>query len=175
MNIFFLHRLAWLAAIMHCDKHMKMIVEAAQMLSTALFKHTGSADLMPMRADGKTPYSGKAHPHHPSTLWVGLTRANYEWLCELAESLLEQNQIRYGKEHGCTDAIHHLRRMAEHIPDLTGGQMTPVPLAMPDEYKQPDRVQAYRQFYFHDKRRFARWDKGTPAPNWWRNMEAVIV
>jgi len=37
---------------------------------------------------------------------------------------------------------------------------------MPDQYKSDDTVQAYRDFYIHDKSSFARWNRGVPAPQW---------
>jgi hypothetical protein len=37
--------------------------------------------------------------------------------------------------------------------------------AMPEEYKNPNPVQAYRDYY-HTKE-FASWCKGIPAPYWW--------
>ena len=181
MNLFFLHRLAWLAGIMHCDKHVpKMIVETCQMLSTALMKHTGLGELMPMRVDGKTPYSGNSYPHHPSTKWVGLTRANYQWAVDLGMSLLNEYEKRFGKTHGCTDALHHFAQNADWIPDLTDGVITPMALAMAtqydyiiEEHQHTDRVQAYRDFYVADKIRFAKWEKGTPAPRWWKEALAI--
>ena len=47
------------------------------------------------------------------------------------------------------------------------GEQTPPPLCMPDEYKCDDYVQAYRNYYMAEKRYFAAWGKGVPAPAWW--------
>lgn len=72
MNIFVLDKSPHLSAWALADVHVnKMIVESMQMLTTALHQ-TGvlSADHLPFRADGKTRYSGNAHPHHPCTKWV---------------------------------------------------------------------------------------------------------
>ena len=42
MNIFHLHKVPKVCAEYHCDKHVvKMILETAQMLSTAYQKHCG--------------------------------------------------------------------------------------------------------------------------------------
>ena len=54
--------------------------------------------------------------------------------------------------------------MAHLIPE---GKLTPFAQAMPDEYKNECAVTAYRDYYIHDKSRFAKWEKGTPAPDWW--------
>jgi hypothetical protein len=42
---------------------------------------------------------------------------------------------------------------------------------MPDEYRDDDAVKAYRAYY-HSKQ-FAKWEKGTPAPEWWRGVEVT--
>jgi hypothetical protein len=42
---------------------------------------------------------------------------------------------------------------------------------MPDEYKDENVVKAY-QAYYHSKQ-FAKWEKGTPAPDWWRGVEVT--
>ena len=49
------------------------------------------------------------------------------------------------------------------------GGLTPFALAMPDEYRDDNPVVAYRRYY-HSKQ-FAKWEKGTPAPDWWRGVE----
>jgi hypothetical protein len=71
--------------------------------------------------------------------------------------------------------LHHV------IPD---DGLTQFALAMPDEYRPkpvdgeivyhayPEHaVQAYRRYY-HSKQ-FAKWEKGTPAPDWWRGVEVT--
>jgi len=49
--------------------------------------------------------------------------------------------------------------------------LTPFAQAMPDEYKDENVVKAY-QAYYHSKQ-FAKWEKGTPAPDWWRGVEVT--
>jgi hypothetical protein len=49
--------------------------------------------------------------------------------------------------------------------------LTPFAQAMPDEYRDDDAVKAY-QAYYHSKQ-FAKWEKGTPAPDWWRGVEVT--
>ena len=69
MNIFYLHRDPVAAAQMQCDKHVvKMILESAQMLSTAHRVLDGDT-----YADLRGMYK-LAHKNHPSTRWV---RSNY--------------------------------------------------------------------------------------------------
>jgi hypothetical protein len=44
---------------------------------------------------------------------------------------------------------------------------------MPDEYKGDDTVVAYQKYY-HSKT-FAKWDKGRPAPDWWKSLTGTII
>ena len=68
MNIFHLHKDPKICAEYHCDKHVvKMILETAQMLSTAYHNNfIYNYNLY------KT-----AFPKHPMTIWVGDSGANF--------------------------------------------------------------------------------------------------
>ena len=62
MNIFFLDKDPQFAAQSLCDKHVpKMLLESAQMLSTALHSHTMGIS---------TGIYKEAYPNHPMTKWV---------------------------------------------------------------------------------------------------------
>jgi hypothetical protein len=51
--------------------------------------------------------------------------------------------------------------------NITEGELTPFPQAMPNEYKNPnDAVAAYRDYVIHEKH-YAKWDKGVDKPVWW--------
>lgn len=132
MNIFALDVVPRVAAEYHCDKHVvKMCLEAAQMLSTAA-------------GVGYRP----AYQNHPCTLWVSHRLQNYQWLWRLCHALGVEYNYRYGKVHKSHILLH------EELPyevDLPAGPMTNWPLAMPDVYKQPDPILAYRAYYRGDK------------------------
>ena len=184
MNIFVLDLDPVLAARMHCDKHIpKMCVEAAQMMASALRRHGATDEQMPLTKSG-TPYKG-GYAHHPCTVWAGDTRANFDWLAEHALVLCEEYTSRFGKTHACVQPIERMADMGSIIPE---GDLTPFALAMPDEYRprtwatkttqEPimrscgdTAVQAYRRYY-HSKQ-FAKWEKGTPAPDWWQGVEVT--
>ena len=53
-----------------------------------------------------------------------------------------------------------------HQPELG---FTPPAQAMPEEYKRTgsDYVAAYRGYYLGEKIRFATWNRGRTAPDWW--------
>ena len=67
MNLFYLHRDPVEAARMQCDRHVvKMILETAQMLSTAHIE-----------LDGIQVAYKATHKNHPSTVWVRSSAAAY--------------------------------------------------------------------------------------------------
>ena len=75
MNIFFLHRDPQWAANSLCDKHIpKMLLESAQMLSTAVQNYTDRIEEL---------YK-PAYPKHPMTKWVGFNRDCFRWALENA-------------------------------------------------------------------------------------------
>ena len=171
MNIFVLDLDPVTAARMHCDKHVpKMCVEAAQMMASALRRHGATDEDMPLTKSG-TPYKG-GYKHHPCTVWAGDSRDNFTWLARHAQALLKEFESRFGKEHACWRPIIKMNilimDMRKVIPN---NRLTPFAQAMPDEYRDDDVVKAYRDYY-HSKQ-FAKWEKGTPAPDWWRGVEVT--
>ena len=167
MNIFVLDTNPITAAEMHCDKHVpKMCVEAAQMMASALRRHGATDEDMPLTKAG-TPYKG-GYAHHPCTVWAGDSQENWSWLAHHAMQLCEEYYKRFNKMHACTDPIYHMIGLQKIIPDT---KLTPFAQAMPDEYRDDDAVKAYRAYY-HSKQ-FAKWEKGTPAPDWWRGVEVT--
>ena len=180
MNIFVLHENAFTSANMMCDKHIpKTVVETAQMLASALRRHGATDEQMPLTKSG-TPYKG-GYAFHPCTVWASVNRSNFQWLAWHGEALLDEYYNRFGKVHTCHNAIYQMSAMTSMLPD---GDKTPFALAMPDEYRPVDNnwqdlyhaegqvaVNAYRRYY-HSKQ-FAKWEKGTPAPDWWQGVEVM--
>lgn len=109
MNIFVLDTDPAIAASYHCDQHLhKMILESAQMLSTAMWKWYPES----------RPYIYKpAHENHPCTLWVRKSVSNAAWLAHLMQELQE---IRYSigcEEHAAMKIKSHFWNWApENIP-----------------------------------------------------------
>ena len=197
MNIFILDTDPATAAQMHCDKHVpKMCVEAAQMIASALRRHGATDEDMPLTKAGK-PYKG-GYKHHPCTVWAGDSWPNFVWLSIHAISLCAEYRKRFGKDHACLVPIMQMESQGRHYIYKEKmnwseqgnyiGELTPFALAMPDEYRprtwttkttqEPimrscgdTAVQAYRRYY-HSKQ-FAKWEKGTPAPDWWRGVEVT--
>jgi hypothetical protein len=162
MNIFVLDKDPIKAAQYHCDKHSsKMCIELFQQLGSAVIRHGATIDIMPLTSKG-TPLKGGYH-NHPCTRWVGDTKSNYEWAAIHALELCNQYTYRYGKIHSCQKGIEQLYKMIDLIPT---GELTNHPQAMPEEYKNPDPVIAYRTYYINDKKDFSKWKMGN-IPEWW--------
>ena len=103
MNIFYLDRDPKVAAEMHCDKHVvKMILESAQMMSTAHRVLDGDT-----YADDKKLYK-MAHKNHPSTIWVRSSSRHYDWMFQLWVHLLAEYTARYDKFHKSELLLHGL-------------------------------------------------------------------
>ena len=147
MNIFHLHKDPKICAEYHCDKHVvKMILETAQMLSTAYHRHF----------DNGIELYKTAFPKHPMTIWVGNSGANFFWTVKLLDQLLYQYTLRYNKVHSTIKISNMLNKTYKYWHELTG-DFTPPPQCMPDEYKHKDYITAYKQYYIGEKKRFAKY------------------
>jgi hypothetical protein len=161
MNIFVLDNNPRLAAQMHCDKHcVKMILETAQMLSTAhRVYNTPQAEQV---------YK-QAHLNHPCTKWIRESKGNYNWAWALYHELLVEFRKRRGKGHKSGEIIHLLAHTPSEMPSLG---LTPFAQAMPPQYKRKDAVEAYRAYYKGDKAALAAWDwPNSQQPNWWESND----
>jgi hypothetical protein len=150
-----------------CDQHIvKMPLEEAQMLCTALWHHA------PEYAEARSLYK-PVHQKHPCTLWAMETQANYQFAFQLYAAMLQEYTYRYGKEHGAGRHYHALEFGVCKIPE---GLITPHPQCFSghDDLKTDERwpIMAYRAFYVVDKLRFARYNKGREMPFWMKGEVA---
>lgn len=160
MNIFILDKDPVQAAQLQCDKHVvKMVVESAQMLSTAHRLLDGQETRKPSKS-GKTMrkyydlYLGQddlemetllmanVHEKHPCTIWSMINTANYDWHWQHLNALCKEYTYRYATEkepykmHSVerinpTIGISLLGMLRTHPRNLPkSNQMTPFPLAM---------------------------------------------
>jgi hypothetical protein len=152
MNIFVLDLNPELAAKYHCDRHViKMILETAQLLSTAHWKTGGTA-----------PYKA-THASHPCAKWARESIENYSWLCVLGLELCKEYTKRYGKVHKTQSVLEWL---STNVPNLPKKPLTPFAIAMtPDYVVEGDVVASYRNYYKGAKTSFATWK--TQSPPWW--------
>ena len=165
MNIFYLSDCPQEAAESHNDKHcVKMILESAQMLSTA---HR--------ELDGDVPdiLYKSTHKNHPSTIWARSSKQHYDWLYRLFRQLSAEYTLRYSKSgnwgrdlkvHKTWDKLGKiLKTTPKNIKD--NGWVDP-PQCMPDHCKKPDTIDAYRNYYLTEKSSFSTW-KYSQQPTWW--------
>ena len=154
MNIFVVDNDPKIAARDLCDKHViKMILESAQMLCSAF-------------ESGEAPYK-RSYYNHPCTKWVRESQTNYEWLLTHAYGLCEEYFLRYGKIHKSLDAIDWCDNNSHKLGLDQELGLTPFAQAMPDEYKNDDVTQAYRDYYNGEKSYFAKWAYSS-APRWFK-------
>jgi hypothetical protein len=159
MNIFFLDEDPAIAARMLCDRHnSKMILESAQMLSAVADRY------------GHPTLYKVSHKNHPSTLWAGDRRANWEWLVAHAMAMSGEKLRRTGNFHKSTVVVHWYKEN-NYGPPEDGMPMSPPAQAMPEIYRHENPVIAYRNYYLGAKQFFKdgkrpTWKNASP-PNWW--------
>ena len=90
---------------------IKMCLESAQLLSTALRVHG---------------YKGSdiyriAHLNHPSSIWTRTTKGNYQWLLAHFKALCEEYTRRTGKTHASSKLLPVFEANVHLIP--TGERM----------------------------------------------------
>jgi hypothetical protein len=169
VNVFYLDTKPNVAAMYMCDKHVvKMTLESAQLLATAF--HVLDMGSLPKK-DG-SPYL-PTHINHPCNVWARHSIHNLAWLVCHARQLAIEYAKRYGKVHGSLGAIDKAYRMYSLYygsPEAQWQQHELPPMCMPEQYKQSDRVEAYRDYYRKDKAGFAKWKLSQPY--WWEMSNA---
>ena len=120
MNIFYLHEDPVRSAQLHCDKHVvKMIIEYAQMLSTAhrMLDGTQYIDQSSGRRIKRwrlaNPYMESflykaSHINHPSAVWVRENAIQYQYMYDMFVALCDEYTYRYGKVHMTDDKLREM-------------------------------------------------------------------
>lgn len=184
MNIFVLSRHVRTCARMHCDQHVvKMPLESAQLLSTALYAAT--PDTWRVLHERGLAYK-PTHLNHPCAMWTRTCLNNYLWLGALGLELCREYEYRFGDRPHRGELAGELRRhksgaVIEALRDamltaIAGGEqplprqrcITPFPLVVPDDCLADsggDPPRAYRLYYARHKAGFARWTR-RERPEW---------
>lgn len=180
MNIFYLSKCPKESAVFMNNKHVvKMILETAQLLSTAHRLLDGNqTEISTENKNGKqrkkkiwqlddknlndSLYQA-THINHPSAKWVRESDKHYEWLFNHFSALLQEYTYRYEKTHKSSGLLSLLQKMPNNIE--CNGFVDP-PQAMPDDVKNTDSVTAYRNYYMIYKNHFAQW-KNRDVPYWY--------
>ena len=192
MNIFLLDFDPKRAAQAHADKHVvKMLLEACQLLYTAHWAfaypklleckapiHLAKAQkALPVPESIQTapvsltrpdePGFRPCHIHHPCAKWVRESIDNYDFTARLAIELAEEFKFRYPKKgpHACEK---HAIWLHWNPPlDIPSIALTPFVLAMDEQYKREDPVEAYRNYYLTAKKEKGLLEyKFRPPPSW---------
>ena len=180
MNIFYLHKDPVESAKLHCDKHVcKMIIEYAQMLSTAhrMLDGTEWIDSSSGRRikRWKHPNSNMdgmlykaSHINHPSAIWARESAIQYQYLYDLFVALCDEYTHRYGKKHSTDTKLRVILAMApKNIPDKPFTQPTPAMSHFPQCVVKNDSLASYRNYYREAKSGFAVWTK-RDVPYWYK-------
>jgi hypothetical protein len=152
MNIFVLDYDIMKCAAYHNDRHcVKMILESAQMLSTAC------------RLSGLDVGYKATHINHPANKWTRNSLYNWLWLRELVINLNSEWKRRFNhhENHKSYEVV-----MSLPYPKINDIGLTDFAQAMPDQYRNKDTVDAYRNYYIGEKRDIANWKNNIPW--WWK-------
>ena len=136
---------------------IKMVLESAQMLCTALHLN-GASHLAQYK---------KTHANHPSNVWVRETRSNYEWLLTHFKALCDEYTLRCNKVHATSHLYNNLVLGSQYIPV---GPLTPIAncAARKDlgiDCKHIENVHLAYKLYL-----IQRWKLDTRSPKWGNTM-----
>jgi len=160
------------------DRHVvKMILEAAQLLSTAhrvidgvqytdKTKTGRSVKRWRLSDSRETSLYSATHINHPSAVWARESNNNYNWLwCYLDEHCREYTR-RYGKVHKIEES--GLKGILAALPNnIPVGYKTQPPSAMDAKYIiSEDAVVNYRNYYKVGKAHLHSWKAPATAPDW---------
>lgn len=128
MNIFHLDTTPQLNARSHADKHvLKMGSELTQMFASR--DHGGRI----LNLDGEPSKGG--FPHHPCTVWLHYSKANWSYGLQLLHSLIQQCKLRGYKTDDLQNKFEQISSLPAEFRPSQGTQqsgLTEIPLAMPD-------------------------------------------
>lgn len=181
INIFYLDEDPRQCAEWMVDKHVvKMIVETAQLLSTAHRVMDGLEVQLELEKDGKVRRKkvwvlddhrndilyNATHINHPSAVWVRESVENYNWLVDHLYALGTEYTFRYGKKHATIEKCFYTLQSPPH--GLRTWDWTQPPSAMDQSFIiSDDPIVNYRNYYKHGKANLHKW-KNREAPDWIR-------
>ncbi len=161
MNVFAVDRDPVRAARALCDRHVvRMTLETAQILCTVARTRFGQ----------RAPYRA-THPNHPCVVWAAARRANWDWLVAHGLALADEYERRFGRVHASRAVIARVARRGPSPSAIRRRQ--PFAQVLPEQYRGPDAVGAYRRYYAGDKARFATWRPPSRPPRWWPGVAAA--
>lgn len=179
MNIFFLDESPRQCAEWMVDKHVvKMIVETAQLLSTAHRVLDGIEVQLELEKNGKRRKKkvwvlddsrndllyACTHINHPSAIWTRESVENYNWLVDHLHALGQEYTYRYGKKHATIEKCFYPLQSPPF--GLRTWDWTQPPSAMDERYIiSDDPIVNYRNYYKYGKAKLHKW-KNRDMPAW---------
>lgn len=157
MNIFVTDDCPFVCAIALDNRRLvKMILETAQLLSTALSKYISSELYEEFKLYKPT------HVKHPCTLWASLNRSNFKWLLSHLKFLGQEYTYRYNKVHKSMGLYNAFERLVDNIPvgDLTKFANCTRVLGKVDYRDMEDVCLAYRRYMIY------KWKNDNLVPKW---------
>ena len=186
MNIFILDTDPKKAAQMLCDKHIpKMIVESAQMLSTAHRMLDGTQAQRKSRSGKRIIntyvfndvrdelFYAAVHHNHPCTKWTMESLDNYNWHYHHFANMAAEYHYRRERQHATWQKMGMI--LAAHPENIPKAGLTEFAQAMnhyPECKVEGNAVQAYRNYY-HTAKPFAKWEWKRQAPDWWEGYKGA--
>jgi hypothetical protein len=181
VNVFYLDECPKQCAEWLVDKHVvKMIVETAQLLSTAhrildgqqVIVHLQHKDTGKVRKknvwilpDNRNDIVyACTHNNHPSAVWCRQSVENYNWLVDHLFALGQEYTHRYGKKHATIEKCFFTLQSPPH--GLRNWDWTQPPSAMDGTYIiSDDPIVNYRHYYKYGKTKLHAW-KNRSVPTW---------
>ena len=181
MNVFYLDEDPKQCAEWMVDKHVvKMIVETAQLLSTAhrvidglelkvLLRHpetgkTRNKKVWVLDDYRNDIFYAATHINHPSAIWCRESVSNYNWLVDHLFALSDEYRFRYNKRHLTIEKLGYDIQSPPH--GLKEWDWTPPPCAMDQQYViSDDPIVNYRNYYKYSKSNLHKWKNRQP-PAW---------
>ena len=179
MNVFYLDEDPRQCAEWMVDKHVvKMIVETAQLLSTAHRLIDGEENIVHLEKNGKVRKKSVwnlpddrdnvmyacTHRNHPSAVWCRESIENYNWLVDHLHALGQEYTYRYEKRHATIEKCFY--QLQSPPLGLRNWDWTKPPSAMDKQYIiSDDPVVNYRNYYKHGKANLHSWKKRS-VPSW---------
>lgn len=150
MNIFVTSPDPYACAQYLDDKRVvKMVLETAQLLATAINENGGKASYK------------STHINHPCTVWARDCRANYVWLLHHFDALCMEYYKRFGKVHKCSEYKQEFIAGTLNIKPNQDEIRTDFPNCTTYKHLSGDDVYQAYQLYLNDK-----WKNDKRKPRW---------
>ena len=155
MNIFATSPCPFISAISLDNKRViKMILETAQLLSSAIFQY------IPEKTKEEGLYK-PTHIKHPCTIWTGESHENAQWLLKYFRFLSNEYTYRYKKSHKSYTLYEKFTKLLKYIPKKGLTNFANCTRSPGIDYRnEKDTFLAYRKYLSF------KWDNDKKPPKW---------